>query len=148
MDMKVAFGCDPNATQLKKVLMDEAKSMGHEVVDFPSADPIYANVAIKVAKSVAAGEEDRGILLCGTGIGVSIAANKVEGAYCACVADIYQAQRATLSNNANLLSMGAQVLGPETAKDLLHAYLENNFDPTSRSAPKVARIVEYEEEND
>ncbi|MCI1983899.1 MAG: RpiB/LacA/LacB family sugar-phosphate isomerase [Bifidobacteriaceae bacterium] len=144
--MKLAFGCDPNATDLKEVLMKEAKSLGHEVVDFPSEDPIYANVAINVAKSVAAGEEDRGILLCGTGIGVSIAANKVEGAYCACVADIYQAERATLSNDANLISMGAQVLGPNTAKELMRAYLSGSFDPNSRSAPKVERIKKFEEE--
>lgn len=144
--MKLAFGCDPNAKELKKILMEDAKALGHEVVDFPTDDPIYANVAIAVAESVVAGKQDRGIVLCGTGIGVSIAANKVPGAYCACVADIYQAQRATLSNNANMLAMGAQVLGPETAKALMRAYLENTFDPTSRSGPKVARITEFEHE--
>lgn len=99
--MKLAFGCDPNATELKAVLIEEATKLGHEVVDYPSEDPIYANVAIAVATDVAAGKADRGILVCGTGIGVSIAANKVPGAYCACVADVYQAQRASLSNNAN-----------------------------------------------
>lgn len=109
--MKLAFGCDPNATDLKQALIKEAERLGHEVVDFPSGDPMYANTAIAVAKSVAAGEEDRGILLCGTGIGVSIAANKVPSAYCACVTDVYQAQRAVLSNNANLIAMGAQVVG-------------------------------------
>ncbi|MDF7664178.1 RpiB/LacA/LacB family sugar-phosphate isomerase [Bifidobacterium sp. ESL0763] len=144
--MKIAFGCDPNAKDLKKVLMDEARNLGHEVVDFPSDDPIYANVAIAVAESVVKGEEDRGILLCGTGLGVSIAANKVPGACCACVADIYQAERATLSNNANLLAMGAQVVGPESAKEFMKAYLGATFDPNSRSAPKIARISEYEKE--
>ncbi|MDF7664645.1 RpiB/LacA/LacB family sugar-phosphate isomerase [Bifidobacterium sp. ESL0745] len=144
--MKLAFGCDPNAKDLKKVLMDEAKRLGHEVVDFPSDDPIYANVAVAVAESVVKGEEDRGILLCGTGLGVSIAANKVPGAYCACVADIYQAERATLSNNANLLAMGAQVVGPESAKAFMRAYLSGTFDPNSRSAPKIARISEYEKQ--
>ncbi|WEV72022.1 RpiB/LacA/LacB family sugar-phosphate isomerase [Bifidobacterium sp. ESL0790] len=144
--MKVAFGCDPNATDLKEYLMKEAKAAGYEVVDFPSDDPIYANVAIAVANSVVKGEEDRGVLLCGTGIGVSIAANKVPGAYCACVADIYQAERATLSNNANLISMGAQVLGEKTARSLMLEYLKNDFDPGSRSKPKVDRICEYEEE--
>ncbi|PWG60803.1 RpiB/LacA/LacB family sugar-phosphate isomerase [Bifidobacterium catulorum] len=143
--MKVAFGCDPNATELKNLLMKEAEDLGYEVVDFPSDDPIYANVAIRVATSVANGEEDRGILLCGTGIGVSIAANKVPGAYCACVSDVYQAQRATLSNNANLISMGAQVVGPETAKVLMKEYLERTFDPNSRSKPKIDRICEYEQ---
>ena len=83
-------------------------------------------------------------MVCGTGIGVSIAANKVPGAYCACVTDVYQAQRATLSNNANMLAMGAQVIGIETAKVLLENYLANEFDEGSRSAPKVARIKEYE----
>ena len=142
--MKLAFGCDPNATELKQTLIKEAERLGHEVVDFPSGDPIYANTAIAVAKSVAAGEEDRGILLCGTGIGVSIAANKVPGAYCACVTDIYQAQRAVLSNNANLISMGAQVVGVESAKMFMDEYLSHTFDPKSRSAPKVDRINEYE----
>ena len=142
--MKLAFGCDPNATELKQALIKEAERLGHEVVDFPSGDPIYANTAIAVAKSVAAGEEDRGILLCGTGIGVSIAANKVPGAYCACVTDIYQAQRAVLSNNANLISMGAQVVGVESAKMFMDEYLSHTFDPKSRSAPKVDRITEYE----
>ena len=99
------------------------------------------------AEDVVAGGADRGVVVCGTGIGVSIAANKVRGAYCACVADVYQAQRATLSNNANLIAMGSQVLGIETAKVLLENYLANEFDPASRSGVKVARICEYEAEH-
>ncbi|MDO5644514.1 MAG: RpiB/LacA/LacB family sugar-phosphate isomerase [Dermabacter sp.] len=144
--MKLAFGCDPNATDFKAALIAHAESLGHEVIDYPSEDPIYANVAIAVATDVAAGAADRGVLLCGTGIGVSIAANKVPGAYCACVSDVYQAQRATLSNNANLIAMGAQVLGVETAKVYLTEYLANEFDPASRSAPKVEAISAYEAE--
>ena len=142
--MKLAFGCDPNAYEMKDALIEEAKALGHEVVDFPSEDPIYANVAVQVAEYVVDGNADRGVLVCGTGIGVSIAANKVRGAYCACVTDVYQAQRATLSNNANLISMGSQVLGVETAKVLLGEYLGHEFDAGSRSAPKVARIREFE----
>lgn len=76
--MKVVFGCDPNATEFKLQLMDYVKGLGHEVADLGSDDPIYANTAIEVAKAVAAKEYDRGIILCGTGIGVSIAANKVK----------------------------------------------------------------------
>lgn len=76
--MKVVFGCDPNATQFKLDLMEYVKSLGHEVADLGSDDPIYANTAIEVAKAVAAKEYDRGIIVCGTGIGVSIAANKVK----------------------------------------------------------------------
>ena len=95
--MKVVFGCDPNATQFKLDLMEYVKSLGHEVADLGSDDPIYANTAIEVAKAVAAKEYDRGIIVCGTGIGVSIAANKVKGAYAACIHDVYQAQRAQLN---------------------------------------------------
>ena len=71
--MKIAFGCDPNASTMKLKLMEYVKTLGHEVKDFGSDDPIYANVAIDVAKAVASKEYDRGILVCGTGIGVSIA---------------------------------------------------------------------------
>lgn len=80
--MKIAIGCDPNAENEKQALMKfiEDKGLG-EVEDFGSTDPIYANVAIKVGEAVASKEYDRGILLCGTGLGVSIAANKVKGAY-------------------------------------------------------------------
>lgn len=142
--MKLAFGCDPNAAELKKALMDKASSLGHEVVDYGSDDPIYANVAFTVGADVAAGKVDRGVVICGTGIGISIAANKVPGAYCALVSDIYQAQRATLSNNANMIAMGSQVIGVEVAKLLLEEYLANSFDPNSRSGVKVARICDYE----
>lgn len=142
--MKVAFGCDPNATDFKKALMAKAESLGHEVFDLGSDDPIYAVTATEVAERVAAGEFDRGILVCGTGIGVSIAANKVKGAYCACIHDIYQAERATLSNNANLISMGSQVIGVQLGEKLLEEYLKNTFDPNGRSGAKVQAICDYE----
>ncbi len=144
--MKIVFGCDPNATEFKEKLMEYVKELGHEVTDYGSDDPIYANVAIKCAQAVAAGEFDRGILLCGTGIGVSIAANKVKGAYAACVHDVYQAQRAELSNHANLITMGAQVIGIELAKCMVKEYLSCTYDPNSRSKNKVQRIIDYEEE--
>ena len=79
--MKIAFGCDPNAAALKLELIEFVRNLGHEVCDFGSDDTIYANVAFEVAEAVAAKKYDRGILICGTGIGVSIAANKVKGAY-------------------------------------------------------------------
>ncbi|GHV62306.1 ribose-5-phosphate isomerase [Spirochaetia bacterium] len=142
--MKIAIGCDPNAVDLKKILIPFIEKLGHQVKDYGSDDPIYANVAITVAEDVAKGVCDRGILICGTGIGVSIAANKVKGAYAACVSNVYQAQRATLSNNANIITLGAQVIGSELAKCLAEAYLANTYDPASRSAPKVNRITDYE----
>lgn len=142
--MKIAIGCDPNAVDLKKIIIAFVQEKGFEVVDYGSDDPIYANVAIRVAEEVAQGVCAKGILICGTGIGVSIAANKVKGAYAACVGNVYQAQRAALSNNANIITFGSQVTGPELAKCLVDAYLPLEFDPASRSAPKVDRIVAYE----
>lgn len=145
--MKIVFGCDPNAEYFKQQLIEFTKSLGHDVEDFGDTDPIYANTAIKVAKAVAAGDFDKGILLCGTGIGVSIAANKVKGAYAANIHDVYQAQRAQLSNNANIITMGSQVIGIELAKQLVKEFLgAGEFDMNGRSVAKVQRIVDFENE--
>lgn len=142
--MKIAVGCDPNASQLKNELAQFMRSLGHEVDDLGSDDPIYANVAFDVATQVVQGAYDRGVVLCGTGIGVSISANKVPGCRCALLTDSYQAQRAQLSNDANVIALGAQVTGPELAKALVAEYLANTYDPSSRSAEKVGRIADYE----
>ncbi len=144
--MKIAIGCDPNAVEHKEVLKQLVEDLGYECVDFGSTDPIYANTAIRLAEAVAAGECERGILICGTGIGVCIAANKVKGAYAAEVNNIYQAERAQLSNCANIITLGAQVTGIELAKCLVKEYLNNTFDPNSRSKDKVQRIYDYEKE--
>ena len=142
--MKIAVGCDPNAENFKKELITYIQKLGHEVEDFGSTDPIYANVAISVGEAVASKQYDRGILICGTGIGVCIAANKVKGAYAALVNNVYQAQRAELSNHANIMTMGAQVIGIELGKCLVKEYLGRTFDPNSRSVPKIKRIYDYE----
>lgn len=144
--MKVVFGCDPNAAELKKDLMKTAQALGHEVVDMGSEDPIYANTAIAVAEAVAAGKGDRGVLVCGTGLGMSIAANKVKGAYATLLTDVYSAERAVLSNNANIACMGAFTIGGKLAEELLKTWLGLEFDPNSSSARKVARYHEYDEE--
>ncbi len=142
--MKIAFGCDPNAADMKQALMEFVHKLGHDVYDFGSDDPIYANVAFEVAQAVADKKFDRGILVCGTGIGVSIAANKVKGAYAACVHDVYQAQRAELSNHANIITMGSQVIGIELAKCIVKEYLSCTYDPNGRSAAKIQRIYDFE----
>lgn len=146
--MKIAIGCDPNASELKKALIPYVEELGHQVTDFGSDDPVYANTAITLAKAVADGFCDRGILICGTGIGVCIAANKVKGAYAALVHDVYQAQRAELSNHANIITIGAQVVGVELAKCLVKEYLSVTFDPNSRSAPKIQRIKDFEQKGE
>ena len=141
--MKIAIGSDPNASELKKILVKHIEASGHQVADLGSNDPIYANVAFIVSEAVAAGEYDRGILLCGTGIGMSIAANKVSGVNAALCSDTYSAERAAKSNNANVITMGAHVIGPELAKTMVSVWLTAEFDPESRSAPKMNRIDEY-----
>ncbi|MFW5689146.1 MAG: RpiB/LacA/LacB family sugar-phosphate isomerase [Spirochaetota bacterium] len=145
--MKIAIGCDPNASNLKEEIIDELRGLGHEVTDFGADDPIYANVVIEVGEAVAAGNYERGIVLCGTGIGASIAANKVPGVYCALVTDCYQAERATLSNNANVIALGAQVTGPKVGRLIARTYLANSWVPGSRSEPKVQRIADYADEH-
>ena len=142
--MKIAIGCDQNASELKEQLKAFIMELGHVCVDFGGDEPIYANTAIRLAQAVAAEECDRGVLFCGTGIGMCIAANKVKGAYAALVNNVYQAQRAQLSNRANIMTLGAQVTGVELAKCLVQSYLKEQFDPQSRSAPKVQRICDYE----
>jgi ribose 5-phosphate isomerase B len=143
---KVAIGCDPNAVELKETIKRELKELGQDCEDYGSEDPVYANVAIRVAEAVAAGKHDRGILLCGTGIGMSIAANKVPGAYAALVADAYSAERARKSNNANIMTIGAFTTGVELAKVLVRTWMEAEYTPGGKSEPKVQRIVSYEKQ--
>lgn len=145
--MKIAIGSDPNATDLKMSIMEFLRRNGYEVTDFGSDDVIYANVAIKVAEEVAAKHFDRGILFCGTGLGVMLAANKVKGAYAAVLSDTYSAQRACLSNNCNIVTIGAQVTGVKKAEVMLKEYLSCTYDPNCRSKEKVERIVQYENEH-
>jgi ribose 5-phosphate isomerase B len=141
--MRIAIGCDPNASDLKAEVIEEVRSLGHTVDDLGSDDPIYANVVIDVAEAVVRGDYDRGIVMCGTGIGASISANKVPGAYCALVTDAYQAERAALSNNANLIAMGSLVTGSKVARLMARTWLENEYVPGGRSEPKIQRIYEY-----
>ena len=143
--MKIAIGSDPNAVEEKYRLIEFIKkSYLGEVTDFGSDDAIYANVAIEVAKQVSDKNFDRGILLCGTGLGMSIAANKVKGAYAALISDIYSAKRAVLSNNANIACVGAFTIGDKLREELIGAFLTNEFDDKSPSKLKVDAYVEYD----
>lgn len=139
----VAIGCDPNASDLKETIKKHLTDLGYEWEDYGSDDPIYANVAIAVAEAVASGKHERGILMCGTGIGVSIAANKVSGANAALCADPYSTERSRKSNNANIMTLGSQVCGPELAKTLVSIWMQSEYTPGGRSEPKIQRIEEY-----
>lgn len=143
--MKIVIGCDPNAQEAKEKLIEfmTEKAYG-EIEDFGSEDPIYANTAFKVAEAVASGDYDRGILLCGTGIGMSLAANKIRGAYAALISDIYSAKRARLSNNANIACLGAFTTGGKVREDLIDAFLTSEFEPGGASQEKVDAYVLYD----
>jgi ribose 5-phosphate isomerase B len=144
--MKYAIGCDPNAKKLKELLIHDLKTAGHEVMDYGSDDVIYANVAITVAEAVAAGKHDKGVLICGTGIGMSIAANKVKGCIAALVSDSYSAERACKSNNSNVICMGALTLGEAVARNYLNIWDNADFDWGTPSAPKVKRYMDYDKD--
>lgn len=141
---KIAIGCDPNAAEAKQAIIGMLKKKGYEVSDLGSEDPIYANIAVKVATAVADKEYDRGILICGTGIGVSLAANKVKGAYAALISDVYSAERARMSNDANIACFGAFTIGIKLMEKLVEVFLTSEFEQGCSSQPKVDRIREYE----
>ena len=144
--MKLAIGCDEAACDLKDVIKGHLLAQGHEVHDFGTfgGEPVlYPDVGIKLAEAVAAGTFERGILLCGTGIGMAITANKVPGIRAAQCHDTYSAERAQRSNDAQIITLGARVIGTELAKTIVDHYLASSFDG-GNSATKIARIAEYE----
>ena len=141
--MRIAVAGDSAGEQLAKTLECHLKEK-FEVFEISrtalGADALYANLAERVANEVLAGQYDRAILVCGTGIGVCIAANKVPGIRAALTHDVYSAERAALSNNAQVITLGARVIGPELAKTIVDAFLNKTFDPQGRSAGNVAAI--------
>ena len=143
--MKIAIGCDPNAQQAKEELIKFMEDKGYgEIKDFGSEDPIYANTAVAVAEAVASGEYDRGILICGTGAGISLAANKVNGIRAVVCSDPYTARMAKEHNDANIACMGAFTIGNKLREELTDAFLTNEFVPGCSSQPKVDAFREYE----
>jgi ribose 5-phosphate isomerase B len=143
----VAIGADEAAFDLKEILKAYLKGKGVDVEDYGAFDRnpvLYPDVAVKVAEAVAEGRHTRGILMCGTGIGMAISANKVPGIRAANCHDTYSAQRARKSNDAQILTMGARVIGPELAKTIVDAWLASEFEGGG-SAPKVERIIQYDQ---
>ncbi len=107
----------------------------------------YPNVAFAVASKIVEGEADRGILICGTGIGMQISANKVKGIWATVAHDSYSVERSVMSNNCQVLTMGQRVIGPELARRLVKEWLGYKFDPSSHSKDNVDVIEEYEKEH-
>lgn len=144
--MKMAIGCDEAAftfkESIKKLLLDQ----GIEVIDFGTFDDnpvLYPDIAVKVSEAIITGQADRGALFCGTGIGMAIAANKVPGIRAAVCHDSYSTERARKSNDAQIICMGARVIGLELAKQLMQYWLTYDF-AGGGSADKVEKIKYYE----
>lgn len=141
--MRIAIAGDSAGKALAQSLAEHLKDR-HDVSEqsHPPAGPdrFYADLADRVASGIIAGLYDRAILVCGTGIGVCIAANKVPGIRAAHTHDTYSAERAALSNNAQIITMGARVIGPELAKAIADAFLGERFDENGRSADNVKAI--------
>lgn len=148
---KIGIGADDAALELKQTLAEHLKELGYEVEDYSprskeeaeKAGVDYPDVAVEVAEAVARGDHDRAVLVCGTGIGMSITANKVPGVRAAQCHDVFSAERARKSNNAQVLTMGARVIGPELAKTVMDAWLESEFGGGG-STRKVEKMEEVD----
>jgi ribose 5-phosphate isomerase B len=148
MSMDILIGSDHIGYSLKEDLIRYLKETGHNPIDLgidSGADSVdYPDVAFKVAERIACEGFDRGILICGTGIGMAIAANKFPGVRAACCHDPYSAERARKSNNAQILTMGAQIIAPTLARLILDHWLTSEF-AGGRSLPKVEKISAFEQ---
>ena len=145
--MNIVIGCDQNALELKNAVKEHIQAQGHTVDDvgvFGTEPLMYPDIALKVAEDIADGKHERGILICGTGIGMAIVANKVPGVRAAQAHDVYSAERARKSNDAQILTFGAQIIGLQLAKTIVDAWLASEF-AGGRSAPKVVKIKAIDE---
>jgi len=144
---KIVLGADHFGLSLKNVLREHLHEQGYAVVDMgvESEEPVdYPDIGLKVAEAVGRGEFARGILVCGTGAGMAITANKVPGVRAVCVMDPYTAERAMASNNAQIITFGQQIVGPAVARMLTDIWLHAEFSG-GRSAPKVAKMEAIDE---
>lgn len=143
----IAIGADDAAFEFRNIIVDYLTKQGFKVIDYSSDkqpnNNLYPDVANAVACSINEGKHDRGILMCGTGIGMAIAANKVPNIRAAQCHDVFSAERARKSNNAQIMTMGARVIGTELAKKLVQAWLDSEFEGGGSTA-KVERICHYD----
>jgi ribose 5-phosphate isomerase B len=139
---RIVIGCDHLGLELKDALVEHLTGKGWSVTDLgvKNHEPVdYPDIGATLAQTVARGEYDRGILICGTGAGMAITANKVPGVRAVAVTDPYTAERAIASNNAQVITFGQLITGPAVAKMLADIWLANDFQ-AGRSAPKVAKM--------
>ncbi|MCD8027574.1 MAG: ribose 5-phosphate isomerase B [Erysipelotrichaceae bacterium] len=146
--MKIAVACDHGGYRLKNVLIQEMKYQGYEVVDFgtyneDSCD--YPDYAVKAARAVASGDCEKGVVVCATGIGVSITCNKVHGIRCALCHDVFSAKATRAHNDANMLAMGQRVIGEGLAVEILNAWLNTEFEG-GRHVQRIEKMMNIEGE--
>lgn len=146
--MKIAIGADHAGYRLKDELVPFIQSLGHEIMDVgcscdQSVD--YPDYALPVCDLVKTGQAERGILICGTGIGMSIAANKVKGIRCALVHDMFSAKATREHNDTNVLAMGERVIGPGVAQEIIRIWLETPFSNGERHIGRVNKVMKIEE---
>jgi len=144
--ISIAIGCDEAACDFRDIIKKLLLDKGHHVEDFGAYDKtpvLYPDIGVAVAKAVAEGKYDRGILICGTGIGMCITANKVPGIRAAVCHDMFSTERSRKSNDAQIMCMGARVIAPQLGAMLVDLWLGCDFEGGG-SAPKVAKIMEYE----
>ncbi len=138
--MEIFLAADSAGKPLLDVIEDHLNSKNKFVIKNLSKEGYYADIAADLCQEVLKAQNSRGLLFCGTGIGVCIAANKVSGIRAALTHDTYSAERAAKSNNAQIITMGARVIGPELAKSISDTWLDCSFDPNGASAANVAAI--------
>lgn len=150
--MKVAVGFDHAGFPLKKIVLDAVRAAGHEPIDLgtDSTDPVdFPDYAEKIGRAIQRGEAERGILVCGSGVGACIAANKMKGVYASICHDTYSAAQGVMHDDMNVLCLGGRVIGPELATSLVHAFLNARYignDPGGeRLAKRVGKIRILEE---
>ena len=145
--MKIAIACDHGALNLKNAAVAHLSARGYEVVDFGTHTPDscdYPDYAAAAAKAVASGECDKGIVLCTTGIGVSITANKVKGIRCALLSDVLSAKMTRLHNNTNMMAVGAGIVGQMLALEIMDTWLGTEFSGEERHQRRIDKMMALE----
>lgn len=148
--MKIAIGCDHAGFPLKETVINVVRNLGHEVVDcgtYSTERADYPDFADKVAKLVADQAADRGILICGSGVGVCIAANKTKGIRACVCHDAYSAQQAVEHDGLNILCLGARIIGPALAQELIERFLKASFLTGTRHENRLKKVKAIEEAN-
>ena len=146
--MKIAVACDHGGLALKNAVMDWLGKNGYEAVDYgtdSSCSCDYPDFALKAAEAVAAGECASGVLVCTTGIGISIAANKVRGVHCALCSEPFSAKMTRLHNDANMLALGGGIVGVNLGLEIVKTFLETPFSAEEKHARRIAKIAAIEE---